>query len=468
MQFGTFFAPWGVAVSLEQNEASDFCAGDFYGGAAQFSLVCKAFLSLTRHRPYEFQTSRTLNLNDFETTKPFEQLALESMIPMIHSSACMLIDAIKPTGLLNHRAYEYLSQINALHDAYEPFLGGEMLADVAIYYDKNSMYDPASSGLKAADAAKNIWAYPPHLNAAVGAARLLREAHIPFGVVTNVSLDQLSRYRAVVLPDLAEMTGEEAGILREFVRNGGILYASGTSSLSAPGDGEERFLLADVLGAQYVGKIGGRTTYLSTTDKELTDAIWPQENMGFSVPMVQAQAAAAAEVLATATLPFVDPDEGDAINTRFAQIWSNPPAPQPGQDPGIVIHSFGKGKAVWVAAPLELRADAVNARVFNILLRRALRPPYKFEADADPAVEVTLFHQEDRSRLLVGMLNLQAQVPTLPVAATLRIQVPVGHSARKVSLLPEEKEIPFTRAGSYISFQVPSFNLVSMVLVDYA
>ena len=227
-------------------------------------------------------------------------------------------------------------------------------------------------------------------------------------------------------------------------------------------------LLADVLGAQYVGKIGGRTTYLSTTDKELTDAIWPQENMGFSVPMVQAQAAAAAEVLATATLPFVDPDEGDAINTRFAQIWSNPPAPQPGQDPGIVIHSFGKGKAVWVAAPLELRADAVNARVFNILLRRALRPPYKFEADADPAVEVTLFHQEDRSRLLVGMLNLQAQVPTLPVAATLRIQVPVGHSARKVSLLPEEKEIPFTRAGSYISFQVPSFNLVSMVLVDYA
>ena len=70
-QFGTFFAPWGVAVSLQQNQASDFAAGDFYGGAAQFSIVCKAFLSLTRNRPFEFQTSRTLNLNDFETTKPF-------------------------------------------------------------------------------------------------------------------------------------------------------------------------------------------------------------------------------------------------------------------------------------------------------------------------------------------------------------------------------------------------------------
>ncbi len=98
-----------------------------------------------------------MNLNDFETTKPFEQLALESMIPMIHSSACLLIDAIKPTGALNHRAYEYLSQINELHDAYEPFLGGDMLADVAIYYDKNSMYDPSAKGLAAAEAAKNLW-----------------------------------------------------------------------------------------------------------------------------------------------------------------------------------------------------------------------------------------------------------------------------------------------------------------------
>ena len=174
-----------------------------------------------------------------------------------------------------------------------------------------------------------------------------------------------------------------------------------------------------------------------------------------------------AQVLATVTLPFVDPDVGNSINAHFAQIWSNPPASQPGQNPGIVINSFGKGKAIWVAAPLELRADAVNARVFKILLKRALQPPYKFEADTDPAVEVTLFHQEDRHRLLVGMLNLQAQVPTIPVAATLRIQVPAGHSARKVSLLPEEKEVAFSRTGSYISYQVPTFNLVSMALVDY-
>ena len=118
----------------------------------------------------------------------------------------------------------------------------------------------------------------------------LRESHIPFGVITNASLDQIDKYRAVVLPNVIEMTGEQAAVFREFVGNGGILYASGASSMSAPGDGAERLLLGDVLGVRYVGRTGGRTTYLSTRRQGLTAAIWPQENIGFSGPMVKVQA----------------------------------------------------------------------------------------------------------------------------------------------------------------------------------
>jgi hypothetical protein len=467
-QFGTFFAPWGVAVSLEQNEASDFAAGDFYGGAAQFSIVCKAFQSLTRNRPFDFQTSRTLNLSDFETTKPFEQMALESLIPTIHSSACMMIDAIEPTGELNHRAYEYLSQVNALHDAFEPFLGGEMLADVAIYFDKNSVYDPNANGQNVTEAAKNFWGgYLPHRDAAVGAARCLREAHIPFGLVTNVSLDQLKQYRALILPSVLEMTQEQAGIFREFVRDGGCLYASGASSMNVPGEGEDRFLLEDVLGVRYLGKTGNRATYLTPRDRGLYDAIWPQENLTFAGAMVKAQAQADTEVLATITLPFVDPEAGDTFNLRFAQIHSNPPDSKPGEDPGIVIHPFGKGQSVWIAAPFESRPGAVDARLFQLLLRRILAPPYKFEADTDAQVEITLFHQEERNRLLVGMLNLQSAVPTIPVGAAVRVLLPPGRTARTVSLLPEQKRIAFSRSGPYIAFEVPNFKLVSMALVEF-
>ena len=119
----------------------------FTAGQPNFPWYARFTAGFTRTRPFEFMTSRTLDLHDFETTKPLETILIESLIPAIHSSACLLIDAIKPDGTLNHFAYEYLGQVNAQHDAYEPFLGGELLADVAIYYDKNSMYDPAENGL---------------------------------------------------------------------------------------------------------------------------------------------------------------------------------------------------------------------------------------------------------------------------------------------------------------------------------
>jgi hypothetical protein len=102
-----------------------------------------------------------------------------------------------------------------------------------------------------------------------------------------------------------------------------------------------------------------------------------------------------------------------------------------------------------------------------MLLKRALQPPYKFEADTDRAVEVTVFHQEERKRLLVSMLNLQDQVPPIPVDAVLRIQVPEGRQPKRVALLPEQKEVSFSRTGSYIQFRVPSFTFGSMASVDY-
>jgi hypothetical protein len=110
----------------------------------------------------------------------------------------------------------------------------------------------------------------------------------------------------------------------------------------------------------------------------------------------------------------------------------------------------------------------VNARVFELLLKRILPPPYKFEADTGPAVEVTLFHQQDRRRLLVGMLNMQEQLPAIAVSAVIRVQVPQDRRVRKVSLLPEQKDVAFSRSGPYVSFKVPEFKLIRMAIVEYS
>src|ERR1019366_1412186 len=389
------------------------------------------------------------------------------------------IDAIKPDGTLNHSAYKLLGQVNAQHDLYEPFLGGELMADVAIYYDKESMYNPGDNGLHVAEASPadafggprnhSFEPYdttnPPHLDAVVGAARILREAHIPFGVLTNVTLDQLSRYRAVIVPSVLELTAEQAERFRRFVHDGGVLYVSGPSSL----DRFDRIesVLADVLGVKYLGTVGTLTTYLTPTDADLKKTIWPQENIGFPGSSVQAQSLASSEVLATVTPPLVAPEVGYTIGTHFAQIWSNPPALAPGRDPGIVFNSFGKGKTVWVAAPIESRPEPAFATIVLQFLRRLLPGPYSFEVDTDPAVEMTLFHQADQRRLLVSLLNMREQSPVSAVSATVRVRLPEGRKPARVVRVPDLKEIPFEIAGPYVQYSVAPFKVLAMQLVEY-
>jgi hypothetical protein len=183
--------------------------------------------------------------------------------------------------------------------------------------------------------------------------------------------------------------------------------------------------------------------------------------------MAKVDADPSAEVWATVTMPLIDAQGSSAIDTHFAQIWSDPPSSEPGQDPGIVIHAFGQGKTVWVASPIESHNDIVSARTFIFLLKRVLQPPFQFEAKAHRAVEVTLFHQKDHRRLLLGAANLQEQVPATAVDATIDVQIPSGRKVRDVVLLPEQIPLSFSTVGPYVTFRIPPFKLLAMAMINY-
>jgi hypothetical protein len=183
--------------------------------------------------------------------------------------------------------------------------------------------------------------------------------------------------------------------------------------------------------------------------------------------MLKAMVLPGAEALATITLPFAPPAQGRPIGSRFGAIHSNPPALTPGTDPGIVWNIYGKGKTVWVAAAIESSNEAVNARLVSALLKRVLPGPYHFEADTHPSVEMTLFHQAEKKRLLAGLLTMQQQLPPFPVAATVRVQVPSGRKITAVAHLPERRPLKFKAAGPYVQFDLEPFNALSMALIEY-
>ncbi len=466
-QYSTIFFNWTTGVPLELTQACDYVGGDFYGGPAQQSLVCKAYDGLTKAHPFEFHTARTRIFTDHVTMKPMDELRTESYVATLHSAALLLVDYINADGTLNPRVYDALKPLNEQRALYEPFLGGDLKADVAVYYDKNSMYNPDENGVHITKlAAANDC---PHRDAVIGAARVLRQAHIPYGVITNVNLDQLGKYRAVVLPEVLEMTPEQADIFRKFVAAGGALYASGSTSLDRRPGQERRFLLEDVLGIKYQGAVGSKKiTYLTPCDEQLSKVVWPQDHVSFAGTMTRVKAMAGSKVLATVTTAFVDPELGRAIGSHFAAIHSNPPALQPGKDPAVVVNAYGKGRTIWVAAPMESKDEAVNIHLTEHLLHRVFSGPYHFELDAHPAVEITLFDQPQSRRLLINLLNMQTTMPPIPLGATVRAQVPQGRTPVKLLRAPDLKPLSWHMNGPYVEFDVAPFDVFHMAILEYA
>jgi hypothetical protein len=385
-------------------------------------------------------------------------------VATLHSAALSYIDAVKPSGEFNHSAYTLMGTINDLRKPYEPFLGGDLLGDVAIYYDRDSFYDPTQTGMSPVAVKGGL---PPHLLAMTGAARILGQAHIPWGMVTNVTLDQLGSYRALIVPDVLELTPERAEIFRKFVRLGGVLISTGTSSLERHGNTEPHFLLEDVLGVRYSGMLGTSFTYLTPLRDEEKKLILPQEAVSYAGPMVKAEPLPGTLVIAAATLPWISPEAGTRDNAHFAQIWSNPPAVKTGGDPGITIHNYGKGKAIWIAAPIETAENKVNDKLLVSLLKDALNGPYHFEADTHPSVQLTLFDQPQRSTLLLGLLNMQTEDEPFATPATVRVKAPEGKRIVSAFHLPDKKPMQMTQAGPYVNLTFPPFLLMEMAQLKY-
>ena len=78
-----------------------------------------------------------------------------------------------------------------------------------------------------------------------------------------------------------------------------------------------------------------------------------------------------------------------------------------------------------------------------------------------------LFHQPERKRLLATLLNLQRQLPQIPVPATVRVLPPSGAQIRCVRRRPGGDETPMTHVGPYVQFHVAPFDTLAMFTLEY-
>lgn len=459
-QASTYPLSWRFGVTDLLAPHQDFMQGDFYGDSLQGSIARKLLSNLSNDRPIGFETSIASDLRNYTALKPVELLEAKAHAAIGDGAAFVFIDSVDPVGTVNPVVYERMGRVFSRTRAYDPYLGGERVEDVALYLSFTSKHDPADNGKRVDD--PRLSGRIPHVEAITRSARTLIERHVPWGIASRRNLPDLARWKAIVLPGVLAMGEDEAEALRAYVAGGGRLYASRQASLVGT-DGRRRpdYLLADVLGVSWKGETREAFTYLAPTDagRAVFGDYTPTHPLGLFAPQAIAEARPGAEVLATITLPYTDP----ADPVHFTSIHNNPPGIATAH-PALVVNRFGKGTAIWSAGDLETAefSEDVFARIVGLLAG-----PFTVEADAPKPVEVTTFRQES-GRWLVNLLNFQRDLPPIPVEG-IAVRVRCGPKRpAKVRLAPEGKALPFSHAGGVLSFVLPRLELFAMAVVEPA
>lgn len=462
---------WRTAMPYDLTDECAYASGDFYGPPAHQSLACKIFAALSAQKPFEFMTSRCVDLWDHVTMKPPSKMEMQAFLAPAHGAAFMFIDAIDPDGTIHDAVHERIGRVFSQVAPYEDFLGGDLLADVAIYVSSESRFCFRANGtpLRTLEArADNMAAGSglPHLDAAIGAGRALQEDHIPYVVVTRRNLATLGRYRVVILPNVLILSDEEIAAFRAFVAGGGALYASGYSSLvSETGLRRSSFGLEDVFGVSSGEMMEHSLAYFTPQDKTFAVDIHPQTHLIHRGGWIAVKNQSA-KVLATLAKPWCPEHAGSVLRPSFASIHSSPPGPEPFA-PGITLHRFRRGHACYAAGALEAEDRPVNRRVFSRLIRRLHGGVLPVEAEAPAFVEITVCDKADINTLNLGLVSLRQDEEPLPCRVTVIVRLGPKRKIRRLRVLPSGRARRWRSVPGGLVFDVPDFQNFALFALEY-
>jgi hypothetical protein len=455
---------WSVGWQNGLTEAffrhTDYCSGDFYGDALLQTFTCKALDNLSENRPFEFMTSRCPDLTEHTTTKSKALLRAQTFSAILNGGAFLFIDAIDPTGTLDERVYETMGEIYGELEAYEPYLNPDAvpIADVALYFNFESLYDPADNGKPVLDGSMD----KPLMKAAKNAARTLMNANIPYTVITRRNLGELDRFAVVVLCDLPVADDEEIEAFAAYVHGGGGLYASGAGTLRRK-DGTLRpdFGLAAVLGVSDEGQTEEPITYMAPAPA--FEHWMPRNDSAHPMMIAGPQRfvrVTTGEIAATLTLAYTNPKDP----SRFASAISNPPGIAT-ERPSLVLNEYGAGRAAYCAGGLEQMTSDDHRQLFTQVLRRLANRAWTASSDAPRPVEAVWYRGGDSNSHTLRVLNYQESLPNIPVRnIEFRLKWEESAGAR-VLLLPGGERLTSSYRDGELVFTLPELETFAMVAI---
>ena len=398
-------------------EYSDYLSGDFYTERAGVNVTCRMLQKATNTLPFEFMTSRCVSLERHTMNKNINELILQSYAALMYKGAFLFIDAIDPDGEMNSEFYDDIAVISREMEKYIPYIDyeEEPIRKVGVYFNIESDIPYSEEDLPLESLR---WNHKYRTLKKID--KVLSEAHIDYDILSEKDIDSLGEYKTIILSAVAALGDDEIERIKDYVKNGGNLYVSGTTSMrELSGKHRDNFGLSELLGVDFCGHFRVKPAYLAPVSEDRTlfgkhTRKYPhmlEENI------VKVKQSGDGRVLATVTLPVGDVSD----NIVFSSAISDPPINYT-DHPAIFEREYGKGRVIYSAGYIEYDQFPDSADLFVALIDR-LTGERRVNVTAPTCVDYTAYEKE--SRITLHFLNSQTVYPPIPIA-DITVSVDVG------------------------------------------
>jgi hypothetical protein len=308
-----------------------------------------------------------------------------------------------------------------------------------------------------------------------GMYHALIEARIPFEMVHDRKLQELSRFKLAILPNVAALSNAQCESLRRFVASGGSLLVTFETSLRDEwGEPRTDFGLADVLGIRYKGHVLGplRNSYLAFRGKPGSPRhpiLAGFDDAAYTVNGLRSVETEPARALADAPITLI-PSYPDL---PMEYVYERTPR---GNTPQVFLREDGRARTVYFPMDLDRTYWEVmlpdHGRLLANAVRWALNEPAAVEVTGPGMVDVTLWRQHDALVLhLVNFTNpmmMKGPIRELTPIGTQRVRIRLNSGERpaRAKLLVAAKDAPFRVADGSVELTVPSVLDHEVVAVD--
>jgi hypothetical protein len=378
-------------------------------------------------------------------------LRYECAAMLAYGAKCSVGDQLHPDGRLDESTYAIIGAAYAEVEAKEPWCGDSRnVADIGLLSAVAT--DPAHQAGEDAD---------------IGATRMLLEGHLLFDILDSAM--DFSPYKLLLVPDQACIDSTLQAKLNAFLARGGRLLLAGRSALGA--DGAPLF---DV-GAEIAAESRFSLDYILPI---------PELRPGFvDSPLIMYCQYPRLRVTTGKAL-------GEVIEPYFERAWnhfcSHQHAPQRRQGTGWAC-GVEKGGVAWL--PMDICAayrkwGQVTTKDFMLAcIRRMLGNDNSLESNLPATARVSLTEQPAENRHVLHLLHanlvqrgglqqthmgpmIMEVIEDLTPCCDVRVSLRLARPIRRVTLEPQDEEIPFLRNGDRVEIELAQFTCHQMVALQ--